>query len=486
MPTSTVYTPTVSATLNGTPLTGVRKARVASSFADPVTKIYVSVYPAIDWNEGDTIAVTMGSGTNNVLSGTGTVYEADYSNSGPTFELVARGPLFAAQRYVNNVSGGLTLADLTGGPASDEALAKAVLTIAGISYNPANIGGTGLVRGILAPSAFTWKQGETALAYLARLTKASLGYRMVETIGGDVTRVQVFGRPVSTASFTLQQGVDIFGGGHTQFDAFGHYTAVTVTGYDYGDGLGPVSYSYPRSGIPAGVAPYVYQSEMIERAYDSDNGGGGGISGQTIATSFVVPEVDRVLTRVSGIKTPRDDLFEPGQTHLIDADWLGLDNQYLWCMSVTRECDDKWFSQTMEYLGGGDIPDTVIVTPVVQTTSELRTSLPPRGPKRLKDYSWAYNVISPQYDTPPPGDQLYVVPPQYSMAARARDYTGLHRNVRYIGLDAMVPGKQFVTLPIENWRRQVLHRLRYMGLVSQGMIDDVTPTVFVIPPSREM
>src|SRR3954468_22603615 len=231
MPTSTVFTPTVSATLNGTALVGVRKARVTSSFSDPVTKIYVSVYPAITWAEGDTITVTMGSGTHNVLSGTGQVYEADYLNTGPSFELVARGPLFKAQKYRNNRANGITLDDLTGGPATDEAIVKAVLTLAGVTYTPSNIGGTGVIRGTLAPTAYTWKQGETALDYLNRLTKASLGYRMVETIGGDVTRVQVRGRPSATAQFSLEQGVDIFAGGHAQFDAFGKYTAVTVTGF---------------------------------------------------------------------------------------------------------------------------------------------------------------------------------------------------------------------------------------------------------------
>jgi hypothetical protein len=90
---------------------------------------------------------------------------------------------------------------------------------------------------------------------------------------------------------------------------------------------------------------------MIERATDS--GTGGGISAENVAVNFVLPEVDRVAIRVSSIKTPRDDLFEPGQTHQINSSYLGLDNELLWCMSVTRECDDRWFVQTMEYIGGG-------------------------------------------------------------------------------------------------------------------------------------
>ncbi len=380
MVTSTVFTPSVSATLNGAPIVGVRKARVISTFSDPVTKIYVSVYPAISWSEGDTLTVTMGSGTNNVLSGTGQIYEGDYLNAGPTFELVARGPLFKAQRYTNNVTGGLTLTDLTGGPATDQAITQAVLTIAGVTYNPADIGGTGFTMGTLAPSAFTWKQGETALAYLQRLTKASLGYRLVETIGGAVTRVQVFGRPAATAQFSLSQGVDIFSGGHTQFDAFGRYTSAAVTGYDYGDGYGAVSFTYPTPAT--GVAPYPYSSEMIERANGSDLPNG--MSAENVALNFVLPEVDRVAIRVSGLKTPRDDVYEPGQTHLVDADWLGLDNELLWCMSVTRECDDKWFAQTMEYIGGGSA-SVNYVKPYGQST--FIHDLPPRGRPRSRDYT---------------------------------------------------------------------------------------------------
>ncbi len=407
--TSTVFTPTVSATLNGSPITGVRKARVISNFNDPVTKIYVTVYPAIVWAEGDTVAVTMGSGTNNVLSGTGQVYEVDQLNAGPTFELVARGPLFKAQKYNNNVTGGLTLTDLTGGPATDEAIAKAVLTIAGVSYNPANIGGTGLQRGTLAPNAYTWKQNETALDYLARLTKASLGYRMVETIGGDVERIQVFGRPSSTSSFSLNQGVDVFSGAHTQFDAFGRYTAITVTGYDYGDGNGAVTFSYPNP-TPTGIAPYVYSSEMIERAFIQDDGAG--VAASTVGMSFVLPEVNRVAIRVSGVKTPRDDLFEPGQTHTINSDYLGLTNTMLWCMGVTRECDDKWFTQTMEYIGGGDASDGSVPLTGRET---INVDDVPIAPLRLVDYTWARSVeriLVAGKDAMTVGDQMmYYRPP---------------------------------------------------------------------------
>jgi hypothetical protein len=347
---TTVFTPYVAATLNGDAIEGVKRARVVSSFTDPVTKIYVSVYPRITWAEGDEIAVTMGSGSNNILSGTGFIYTSDSSNSsGSTFELQARGPLFKAQRYVNNTTGGITLDDLTSGPATDEDIAMAVLDVADVAYDPGDIGGTGITRGDLAPEAYRWREGESALGYLVRLSRASLGYRMIESIGGAVQRVQVYGRPQATPQFTLTEGVDIFAGASTQYDTLGKYTAVTVSGYDYGTGTGAVKFSVPDP-TPAGVDPYVYASEMIERALDADPGTG--VSAETIAEDFVEPEVNRVSIQVSGVRTPRDDLFGPGQTHQINSTLLNLTHEKLWLHTVTRECTEQWFSQTMDYVGG--------------------------------------------------------------------------------------------------------------------------------------
>lgn len=351
MATATVFTPYVAATLNGVAIEGVRRARVVSSFSDPVTKIYVTCYPRVDWVEGDLLTVSMGSGTNNVLSGTGTIYESSSPNTGSTYELVARGPLFKAARYTNNVANGLTLATLTGGAATDQAIARAVLTKAGVVYDYIDIGGTGITRGSLASDAYTWKQGETALSYLTRLSRASLGYRMIETIGGDVKRVQVFGRPQLTPQFYLTEGVDIFGGAHMQRDAFSKYTVITVTGFDYGGGDGPVDFSN-EDPIPAGVEPFMYSSEMIERALDADTGSG--ISAENVLTNFIEPEVNRVSIRVSGLKTPRDDLFAPGQTHEVHSPRMDLDHERLWLYSVTRECDERWFTQTLDYVGGSE------------------------------------------------------------------------------------------------------------------------------------
>jgi len=436
MPTSTIYTPSVSAVLNGTSLTGVQKARVATSLSNPVARLYVKVYPAVSYNDGDSLTITMGSGTNNVLSATGNVWQADYTNDGPTFELVGRGPLFKAEKYYNNVQGGLSLVSLVGGPATDEVIARAVLTKAGVSFTAGNIAGTGLVRGTLAPDAYIWKQGESALAYLQRLSKASLGYVMVETIGGDVLRVQVLGRSHGTASYSLNQGVDIFGGGHAQMDAFAKFSAVTVTGFNYG--AGAVTFSNPKP-IPDGVQAYVFSSDMIERAEENDPGAG--ISAANVARNFVEGEVEHTQIRVSGLRTPRDDLFQVGQTHLVDASWLGLSNQLLTCISVTRECDDKWFSQTLEYIGGGAVIEQAI------PDGEQFYALPYQlRPRRLRDYTYTYSAQIPNL----------------------------------VGQDAMVPGRQSLPMPDSAWK--IRQYRQWLSVISGGVISP--PSAFVIPPNR--
>lgn len=347
--TVSVWTPYASVVVSGTLISGITKARVVSSINDPVTKAYVSVYPRISWTQGQSITVSLGAGIHNLLRFTGTIYEGDYLNSGASFELVARGPLYKAQKYRNNNKNGLTLLDLTGGPATDEAIAKAVLTVAGVAFIDANIGGTGIIRGSTAPAAYTWKYGETALAYLQRLSKACLGFRMLESIGGEVIRVQVFGRPQGTSSFTLSEGVDIFEGGHTQRQTFDSYSAVTVTGFDYGTGDGAITFSNPDP-TPDGVDPYLFSSDMIERTLDAD--AGDGVSCESVAAN-VLAEVDREIIQVNSVATPRDDLFGPGQTHTVNSPLLGLTNEPLWLFGVTCEVDSQWFTQTLDYTGGG-------------------------------------------------------------------------------------------------------------------------------------
>jgi hypothetical protein len=347
--TTVVYQPYATATINGTAINTqlLKGARVEMSFSDPVSKGYVKCIGAPGWAQGDDVTITLGGGSNNVTRfPQGSVWQGDYLNTGPNFELVCRGPLYAVEKYRNNRAKGLTLTDLTGGAATDEDITKAVLDIVGVSYSAGNIGGTGIMRGTLAPDAYTWRQGEGALEYLQRLSKASVGYKLVESFG-VIYRTQVFGIPSGPPDFALTEGVDIFEGGHTQRETFSRYTAWEVTGYNYGSGNGAVRFANPDP-IPNGVQNYAYSSDMIERARNSDPGAG--ISCEAVE-AYIQAETDHEITHISGLQTPRDILIGPGQIGNINAPMLGVNGQLLGVLSVTAETDENWFIQTLELIG---------------------------------------------------------------------------------------------------------------------------------------
>lgn len=349
--TVTVWTPYCTATINGDQIDPaiVRGARVESSFGDPVTKGYVKCTDTPGWSHGDEVTITLGNGYNNLTRFRGNVYEGDSLNTGPNFELVARGPMWRVSKYRNSNPKGLTLLDLTGGPATDEAIARAVLDVVGVDYSSGNIGGTGITRGETAAVAYTWKFGETALAYLQRLSKASLGYAAVESVGpdvGQIFRTRILSTPSGGSDLTFTQGVDIFEGAHQQDSSFEQYSAWGVTGFDYGDGEGPVGVSSPDP-IPDGVEPYSFSSEMIEKALTADPGNG--ISAQQVI-DYIANETNHPVRTLSGFSTPRDDLIGPGQVHTVNSAMLGGSRQYM-VRGVTIEVDDQWFTQTLVYVG---------------------------------------------------------------------------------------------------------------------------------------
>jgi hypothetical protein len=342
----TIFTPQVEVQINGSTVGGVTGARVESSFADPVSRGYAHFRQAPGWGHGDELRISMGNGTNFALRFTGTILQGDYMNTGPSVSIIGRGPLYRLQKYRNNEPKGLGLIELTGGPATDEAIVSAVLDSAGIGHG--SIGGTGVVRGTSAPDGYRWAFGETALEYIQRIDKASLGFRMVESIGGEMFRTQVFGRPRGGSDYTFTEGIDIFEGTHTQRSTFERYQAVAVTGFDYGDGLGPVSFSIP-SGLSQGQQAYAFHSNLIESIDGSDPRGG--ISAEAVA-NYLLEETDREVVKVSGLSTPSDVLVGPGQTHSVIVPLAGV-TEPLWVLGVSIEVDEDNFTQTFEYIGGG-------------------------------------------------------------------------------------------------------------------------------------
>lgn len=352
----TVWLPYVQCTIAGQqPAQQVTGARVEASFADPVSRGYVSFRETPPWGHGDELTITMGNGINNVLRFTGTIFQGDYLNSGPSRTLVARGPLYRVQKFRNQEPKGLGLLDLTQGPATDEAIVRAVLDRVGVSYSSGNIGGTGILRGTLAAEAYRWRYGESALDYIQRLAKASLGYRLIESIGGDIYRVQVYGRPSGAADYFFTEGIDIFEGVHTQRSTFERYQAVRVTGFDYGDGLGPVAYAVPES-PGSGTDVYTFSSEMIEKTLiDGDPKGDDGVSCEAVV-DYLFGEVDRETVKVSSLSTPRDEVIGPGNTLNVNSALTGVEGEGLWVLGVTNEVDDVNYTQTFELIGGGEAP----------------------------------------------------------------------------------------------------------------------------------
>ncbi|HYW89277.1 MAG TPA: hypothetical protein VFB50_16010, partial [Chloroflexota bacterium] len=199
--------------------------------------------------------------------------------------------------------------------------------------------------GLSAPDGYTWRRGESALDYLQRLTKACLGYKIVESTDGSVYRAQILtGSPGADHTFT--EGVDIFEGAHTVVESFDQYSAWEVTGFDYGDGLGAV-YNRRPDPAPDGVAPYQYSSEMIERNNEADTRAG--ISCERVV-DYLQGESGAPLVKLSGFVTPRDELIGPGGSVHVNSAMLGV-NQNFWVISVTRETTEEWFLQTLELAG---------------------------------------------------------------------------------------------------------------------------------------
>ncbi len=343
--TTTVYVPFAGCTINGN-FVQCSGGRAECSFSDPVSKGYAKFYTDPGgWSHGDEVVLNLGAGINNVECFRGFIMEGDYLNSGPNFELVCRGPLIAAQKFRNNKPKGRTLTDMTGGPAADEAIASAVLSIVGVA-NVGQIGGTGIVRGATAPDGYTWRKGESALEYLSRLSKASIGYKIAESTDGQVYRAQILTGNQGGVDMALTEGVDIFDGGHTQIETFDTYNAWEVTGFDYGDGLGPVTSRSPDP-IPDGSTPFAHSSEMIERNTDADPRSG--ISCETVL-NYLRGESQNAITKIQGLQTPRDDLVGPGSVVSVDSDMLGVHGSF-WVISVVRETTPDWFMQTLELAG---------------------------------------------------------------------------------------------------------------------------------------
>lgn len=295
-----------------------------------------------------------------VVRWSGLLYSVDRTLYPRSISLNCKGRLQLASDYklqqtFTPEEKGLKIADLTGtDSATDEQIVSAVFNRIGESLGPGgSIEGTGTVLGTVAPDAFVWSVSDTALSYIQKIDSVSLGYRTFESAAGAIFRRQISSRPTGSPDYEFTEGVDIVDGSssRTVEDAYG---AIHVGGYSVGDYLDPRVWFVSAGGPVART--FSFSSEMIERRADSSPGLG--LSTESVA-NYWLSELNREFVKVS-LKTPRSDVFGPGQIHRVTGlgggeDRLGV-SETLWLQRCDGELrSDGGFSQSLQYLGGGPL-----------------------------------------------------------------------------------------------------------------------------------
>jgi hypothetical protein len=287
----------------------------------------------------------------------GLLVPTDYALFPRNVGLVCRDPLVLAQRFTppESLESGLYLEDLTGGPASDQDIVTAALNYGGLGGYIGGIGGTGTIMGSVAPEEFVWKPEETLMMYIKRIDAISLGYRTFWD-GGSIVRLQISSRPSGSPDYTFTEGVDI-SGGNTRRSPEEAYSAVRVSGYAVGDYADPRVFYIQEDNLPWESRPRVLNNPsnpMIERRADSSPGLG--MSCESVA-NYLLGELNRELVSLT-MSTPRDELFLPGQIHLVQGPGGSADRlhvgELLWVQRVDgRVGNDGGVGHTLAYVGGG-------------------------------------------------------------------------------------------------------------------------------------
>lgn len=238
--------------------------------------------------------------------------------------LTAYGPLAQAAQYFpvstdDNVRG-IRLADFMGSTvATDQAIVQTVLTTAGISYTPSDIGGTGTVLGTVAPDQFIWSQTTSAIDFIRAIDQISVSgtgiYKTYEQ-ANKIVRTLIPATPTASADMTLTEGTDILDGSLKK-GILDTYNAVRVTGFDDGTFNPKIFYTVSSNAWQSSVNPRVYAvtNSMIERSLDAD--AGDGMSAETVA-NYWLAVLNRERYQVT-LTTPRDDSIDPGDIHLIQG-----------------------------------------------------------------------------------------------------------------------------------------------------------------------
>jgi hypothetical protein len=399
VPTRATY---LAATFNGSALSNILSASCRYGWHQnvPEATIFVPTNPFPGSQPYDQpVTLTMGAG-NNIVRFQGIFRQYNYTLWPRALGLYFRGRLARAFEYQNHNDpqhlGGMLLQDLIGTPTgTDQAVVRAVLTAAGVSFTSGNIGGTGATwasRSLLNTRAFMWRAGtsedaiipmsaagQTAGDYIQQWDRVSAVYtsssaptgfyRTYETPNG-IYRALIGGRPRSTAQYTFNEGVDIEPGAQSSRQ-YPFANAAYVTGFDPGLNIGPVRNmtfdvtTGGNTGSFLGQASNPFQpssrsvtfdfsSPLIEWGTEAESGIG--MNCERVGNALLA-DLNRETVTVR-FRTPRDDYIAPGMVIIVGGpgnqpDRLGM-GEPLWVDEVTTGVgEDGSFYQDIAATGGG-------------------------------------------------------------------------------------------------------------------------------------
>lgn len=360
----TVRTLSRTVTFASVTLTDVLSARgqVSADGGWPTCSVFVTAKPATG-NEEDALTVVAGAG-NNVTRFTGRVRRFRPSFFPKSIELVAMGTLAYADEWAPNEDIDF-LTEWPSGATDQDLVAWALDHVARVTYSTANIDGTGITLGLLAPDAFNWRAGTSAWSYIRQIDRATL-YRTYQQRDGTIRRVQMVGHPNSTDAFTLADQ-DVLEGSSGNRNTEQTRNAVEVVGYDYGPtrvygtALGSNSFQGSAS-TSANRYPDKLQSDLIEDGNDILGSplGLGGLNAQDIADAML-PDVNKEFVEAE-VASWRDDTHGPGQTCLLDCLNRLAIGESMWVQGYGWEITDSaWFSHYT--LTGGGLEQTYTPPP---------------------------------------------------------------------------------------------------------------------------
>lgn len=243
---------------------------------------------------------------------------ADYKDDAPGIDLSANPDTDADWTDADMVTWLLGQANLTG------------------QIDPTNgIGGTGRLLGTIAPEAFTWRRGTSALAFVEELDRVCIGFRTFERLDGLIARTLTSPlTPFLDNRVTFLEGTDLLEGATVNRAGKDERNRCVVTGFDDGTGAETFVGVAAIPNLPPGIdlETDTVTSPLIEVSNAADVVGGAGLSCEEVA-AWRLDEVTREYIEIT-FPTWRDDVLSPGDTVYVNAPHLLGTNQTLWLKTL--------------------------------------------------------------------------------------------------------------------------------------------------------